>query len=641
MNWGGRHLYGAAGVLLFMASTSNAHDCSPWNNNCGSCHANEDTNGWVDTDCEYCHATGRCDGTYSKPSCSSGWADRSDGCAPPPPPPCEDTNSCGPGQGDCDYDSECTGNLVCGSNNCGGSYTCGAGSTSPCGSYDDCCEAPPPPACEDTSSCGLGQGDCDTDYDCTGNLVCGSYNCGGSYTCGAGSTSQCGSTDSCCTAATCADTNSCGLGQGDCDTDYDCTGNLVCGSYNCGGSYTCGSDGRSLCSGSDSCCTAPTCADSSSCGLGQGDCDTSLDCTGNLMCGTNNCGGSYTCGDGTSLCASDDDCCTTAHDCSAWNNDCSQCILHDDTTGLVNTNCQYCTTTGTCSGTHPKPDCGGGDDPNGIHTISFCMAIRYMLPGVNWLFLKTMCHVRVAGWVAHWVDHGESCTGPPERDPIDVAVDALQCVGTAVGGTIRSLSQLVTYLEGADSGSTGGAQNEESVCETVVNSVSNLALGRCDTGPLCLTLGPAALACDAIFLAICVINEGNNVPNPCQWLLQRAGTDPRSICTDLSTELGEVVVGAPSGILPPATPTPSPTNTCSSCSTTAQFTACTTAVNSACCDDPTEDCSSGQPATCNSGCAAVLTPMATACDAFLASQSWLAAQRTALGQAAARCSTGH
>eukprot|EP01047_Picozoa_sp_COSAG01_P049281 COSAG01_NODE_4873_length_4661_cov_10.259097_3_plen_171_part_01 len=145
-------------------------------------------------------------------------------------------SACGLGYGDCDWDADCTGNLVCGSNNCGGSYTCGSGS-SYCSSSDDCCTQalpPPPPPCEDTNSCGLGQGDCDWDADCTGNLVCGSNNCGGSYTCGSGSSQYCGSYDDCCTQAPppppppCEDTNSCGLGQGDCDWDADCTGNLVC-----------------------------------------------------------------------------------------------------------------------------------------------------------------------------------------------------------------------------------------------------------------------------------------------------------------------------------------------------------------------------------------------------------------------------
>ena len=32
--------------------------------------------------------------------------------------------------------------------------------------------------CNATSPCNIGQGDCDTDDDCIGNLVCGKQNCG-------------------------------------------------------------------------------------------------------------------------------------------------------------------------------------------------------------------------------------------------------------------------------------------------------------------------------------------------------------------------------------------------------------------------------------------------------------------------------
>ena len=31
---------------------------------------------------------------------------------------CSSSNQCGPNQGDCDSDSECSGNLVCGTDNC-------------------------------------------------------------------------------------------------------------------------------------------------------------------------------------------------------------------------------------------------------------------------------------------------------------------------------------------------------------------------------------------------------------------------------------------------------------------------------------------------------------------------------------------
>ena len=42
---------------------------------------------------------------------------------------CTKDNPCGKGDGDCDNDSECAGDLVCGRNNC------------KWGGYDDCCIA--------------------------------------------------------------------------------------------------------------------------------------------------------------------------------------------------------------------------------------------------------------------------------------------------------------------------------------------------------------------------------------------------------------------------------------------------------------------------------------------------------------------
>ena len=47
---------------------------------------------------------------------------------------CTTSNLCGINQGDCDSDDECSGNLVCGTNNC----------PSPFPSNADCCENPQP-----------------------------------------------------------------------------------------------------------------------------------------------------------------------------------------------------------------------------------------------------------------------------------------------------------------------------------------------------------------------------------------------------------------------------------------------------------------------------------------------------------------
>ena len=170
---------------------------------------------------------------------------------------CTDTKSCGVGQGDCDSDSDCLSGLKCGSNNCLSDFNWGGSST-------DCCYKPSPPTptpppsrvcdkndgnigscCTDTKSCGVGQGDCDSDSDCLSGLKCGSNNCLSDFNWGGSSTDCCykpssptppsrvcdkndARIGSCCSV-----TKSCDVGQGDCDSDNDCLPGLKCGNNNC------------------------------------------------------------------------------------------------------------------------------------------------------------------------------------------------------------------------------------------------------------------------------------------------------------------------------------------------------------------------------------------------------------------------
>merc|ERR1712192_293656 len=78
--------------------------------------------------------------------------------------------------------------------------------------------------------CGLGEGDCDSNEDCEGSLKCGIDNCQGPFfTDGQDCCSdKCYGGSSCC-----SEEYPCGLGEGDCDSNSDCTGELVCGSNNC------------------------------------------------------------------------------------------------------------------------------------------------------------------------------------------------------------------------------------------------------------------------------------------------------------------------------------------------------------------------------------------------------------------------
>jgi hypothetical protein len=111
----------------------------------------------------------------------------------------------------------------------------------PCSGEDDCCTLAAP--------CGKGVGDCDANDDCAEDLVCGTNNCdmsSGIYD----------STDDCCQAACnggdscCRSSAQCAVGEGDCDSDTDCAGRLVCGEDNCDQS-------RDIFDLSDDCCEKP------------------------------------------------------------------------------------------------------------------------------------------------------------------------------------------------------------------------------------------------------------------------------------------------------------------------------------------------------------------------------------------------
>ena len=123
---------------------------------------------------------------------------------------------------------------------------------------------------------------------------------------------------SCCTSA-----NPCSFGKGDCNSNDECGGALICGANNCLNDFGFGDSGLDCCindnaaniasnaaaiSSNDadilsiatdvaaatrcngilnydiSCCTS-----SNPCGINQGDCDYDSDCNGDLICGKDNC----------------------------------------------------------------------------------------------------------------------------------------------------------------------------------------------------------------------------------------------------------------------------------------------------------------------------------------------------------------
>ena len=96
--------------------------------------------------------------------------------------PCLPPNPCAAGEGVCQSNDECKGSLICGYNEgacnsttmpfpltaldscCTDRYRCQGFHT-----YNGCCTADTP--------CGKGDGDCDSDGQCQGELTCGNDNC--------------------------------------------------------------------------------------------------------------------------------------------------------------------------------------------------------------------------------------------------------------------------------------------------------------------------------------------------------------------------------------------------------------------------------------------------------------------------------
>ena len=103
---------------------------------------------------------------------------------------CSASRPCVEGEGDCETDQECRGQLVCGNNNCkqfGDVFH----------PKDDCCVKPTEEfnnivdlsarcqgrnvdqgkCCTASRPCVEGEGDCENDQECSGELVCGNNNC--------------------------------------------------------------------------------------------------------------------------------------------------------------------------------------------------------------------------------------------------------------------------------------------------------------------------------------------------------------------------------------------------------------------------------------------------------------------------------
>ena len=135
-------------------------------------------------------------------------------------------NQCGEGEGDCNTDNDCEGALVCGHNNCLETRIAG-------GLYDDqddCCER----ACTPEHPCKHGEGTCSTDNDCLGQaVVCGFGNCMNEQTFPRANfpnnyfAEHFNSTDKCCVQL-CGPTFKCDINEFGCSSDDECQDGLFC-----------------------------------------------------------------------------------------------------------------------------------------------------------------------------------------------------------------------------------------------------------------------------------------------------------------------------------------------------------------------------------------------------------------------------
>jgi hypothetical protein len=144
---------------------------------------------------------------------------------------CSTSSPCSEGEGDCDSDAECVSGTEC-------VHDVGAGYGH--ASNVDMCEAVGPvngdyDFCSTSSPCSEGEGDCDSDAECVSGTEC-VHDVGAGY-------GHASNVDMCEASGSvpgdwdfCSSASPCGSGEGDCDSDAQCSGSLQCVS-NVGADY--------------------------------------------------------------------------------------------------------------------------------------------------------------------------------------------------------------------------------------------------------------------------------------------------------------------------------------------------------------------------------------------------------------------
>lgn len=367
----------------------------------------------------------------------------------------------------CDSDPDCSGSLTCQSGVCTAPVT-SCSSNAQCSGSEICINS----VCTTTNSCTTdfqcndpaqscingscqatnGQGgQCNTDGDCTGTLVCTNGTCATPVSsctsntgCAAGQTcisNICTTTNSCtsdafctdpgqsCISGSCQNTN--GVG-GICNSDPDCTGSLVCENGLCDDPTT-GEIGSS-CTANANCDTGLVCINNQCSATNNegGLCDEDDDCTGALVCESGTCDNTSTGELGQS--------CSTNTNCDA---------------GLVCVNNQCANQSGSGGACDENDDCQAG--------------LECDIGGTN------QCQTPTSGNI------GESCTVNGD------CISGLVCVGTP--STCQNPS------------SSGGTCDQDEDCQsglecnlTTNQCVSNGNLGStcsvngdCDSGLVCVT----------------------------------------------------------------------------------------------------------------------------------------------------------